>query len=194
MHRFSDLVLITILSFLAVSCAADDEASSDRSDEIVEIAETGSGYTGLAQAPQQIKVVLPEANARRGSILFTVKGCVICHQVNGVGGKAAPDLTSYRDAESVNPLLFSARMWRGASAMTQLQSIELGYTIELDDQDIADLAAFASSSSEQELFTIDSVGKEMQSWFLDERYWVTGDWDEYANRESRIPKMDSDTE
>ncbi|WP_306252151.1 cytochrome c [Parvularcula sp. IMCC14364] len=158
-------------------------------EEIVEVDDTTAA---LAQPPSAITVEVPEVNARRGRILFTVKGCVICHQVNGVGGTAAPALSASRQPESINPLTFTARMWRGAAAMTQLQNIELGYTIELDDQDFADLAAFAESPEEQALFTIDSVGAEMQDWFLNDRYWITGNWEEYKSRGSRIPTLEAE--
>lgn len=148
----------------------------------------------LSEPPAPVATAMSEMNARRGRILFIARGCVICHQANGVGGKAAPDLSASAPAASVNPLDFSARMWRGAPAMTALQAIELGYVIELDAQDIADLAAFAASVDEQKLLTIDSVGQEMRTWFLDEPHWKSGDWSEFLRRGEEIPSPAEDLE
>jgi mono/diheme cytochrome c family protein len=146
----------------------------------------------LAQPPAPLDVQTPELNARRGRILFITNGCVICHQVNGVGGKAAPDLSTTAPPTAVNPLEFSARIWRGAPAMTALQAIELGYVINLDAQDLADLAAFVASPEEQKLLTRNSVSQEMQGWFLDEPHWKSGDWAEYIKRGDHMPSMDED--
>jgi hypothetical protein len=71
-----------------------------------------------------------------------------------------------------------------------LQSIELGYVIDLDGQDIADLAAFAVSGEERALLTIDSVPAAMRDWFLNTPYWRTEEWSEYLRRGERIPLDD----
>ncbi len=146
----------------------------------------------LAEPPAPVLVDMPEVNPRRGRILFVTNGCVICHQVNGVGGAAAPRLDARGDQDAVDPLAFAASMWRGAEAMTALQSVELGYVIELDGQDIADLAAFAGSPDEQALLTLDTVSKEMRDWFLDEPYWLDDEWGDFLRRGSRIPLDDGE--
>ena len=146
----------------------------------------------LAAPPAEIAVELPEMNARRGRILFITNGCVICHQVNGVGGRAAPDMSAQTTPDTVNPLEFSARVWRGAPAMTALQAIELGYVIDLSAQDIADLAAFAASPQEQQLLTLDATPAGMRDWFLDEPHWRSDDWTEYLQRGDRIPGVGSE--
>ena len=146
----------------------------------------------LAAPPADIAVELPEMNARRGRILFITNGCVICHQVNGVGGRAAPDMSAQTTPDAVNPLEFSARVWRGAPAMTALQAIELGYVIDLSAQDIADLAAFAASPEEQQLLTLDATPAGMRDWFLDEPHWRSDDWTEYLQRGDRIPGVGSE--
>ena len=97
---------------------------------------------------------------------------------------AAPD--------AVNPLEFSARMWRGAPAMTALQAIELGYVIDLSAQDIADLAAFAASPEEQRLLTLDATPAGMRDWFLNEPHWRSDDWTEYLQQGDRIPGLGED--
>ena len=141
----------------------------------------------LSRPPAPVEMVVPAADPRRGRILFISNGCVICHQVNGVGGAAAPALDMPGSSGRVDPVEFSARMWRGASAMSALQSIELGYVIELNGQDIADIAAFTASPAERALLTLDSVPVEMRDWFLDMPYWRTDEWSEYEERGERIP-------
>jgi cytochrome c553 len=131
----------------------------------------------LAQYRGQM-IVVPDVDAMRGRQLFVMKGCVSCHSVKGVGGKAAPALDAPEDSESVDLLDFAARMWRGASAMQELQSIELGYRIELTGTEIGDLAAFASDPAAQRGFTIDEVPELLKDWFIDETYWDEGEWPE----------------
>ncbi|MEM9494700.1 MAG: c-type cytochrome [Pseudomonadota bacterium] len=161
-------------------------AESAPLDEVGDAAPQNSVAIALSKPPAPMRVLTPDTNARRGRILFVTNGCVICHQVNDVGGRAAPPLDGDDDTD-VDPLDFSARMWRGASAMSALQSIELGYVIELDGQDIADLAAFTESKSERSLLTLKTVSREMQDWFLDTPYWKTQNWDEYLKRGDRLP-------
>lgn len=141
----------------------------------------------LAEPPVEMQVATPAVNARRGRILFVTRACVICHSVNGVGGKAAPALDAQGQSAKLNPLDFSARMWRGAPAMASLQAIELGYVIDLSAQDIADLAAFAASPDEQALLTLDSTPVNLRDWFIDDRYWEGRDWTEYLARGERLP-------
>lgn len=135
------------------------------------------GPPQLAQLQGQM-IVVPDVDAMRGRRLFVMKGCVSCHSVEGVGGKAAPALDAPEDSTSVNLLDFAARMWRGSAAMQELQSIELGYQIELSGNEIGDLAAFASSPAAQEGFSIDEVPDLLRDWFIDEIYWDEGEWPE----------------
>ncbi len=182
-----------LLAVLMASACGGEKGGTAPAALSTEGAVIDEGLAALGEPPTSLAVTSPSVNARRGRILFITKGCVICHQVNGVGGKAAPDLSTDRRAHTVNPLEFSARMWRGAPAMTALQAIELGYVIDLDAQDIADLAAFAGSLDEQQLLTLSSVGVEMRSWFLDEPHWRSGDWTEYLKRGDAIPGVGEET-
>lgn len=143
--------------------------------------------TALSLPPVIRPVAAVDANPRRGRILFIADGCVICHQVNGVGGLAGPALDQDTPEDTVDPLAFSARIWRGARAMTALQAMELGYVIDLDGQDLADLAAFVASRDERPLLTLDSVSREMRTWFINEPYWIEDDWSEYRERGEAIP-------
>lgn len=182
---------LTLVAALLVGCdrtegppsntaptAALEEQADSRSDEM---------SAALAKPPVMLEVKMPEPNPRRGRILFITNGCVICHQVNGVGGSAGPRLDAAEPASTVDPLEFSARIWRGARAMTALQSLELGYVIELEGQDIADLAAFVASKDERDLLTLDAVSTEMRDWFINDPYWIDGEWDGYSERGAQIP-------
>lgn len=123
-----------------------------------------------------------ETDPARGRDLFVEKGCVICHAVNGVGGKAAPPLDAEIGAGPVDPLEFAARMWRGAPAMIELQSVELGYTIDLTADEIANLAAFASDREAQRKLTPESLPDNIADGLLDQRFWEMEDWDAYLAR------------
>lgn len=118
-------------------------------------------------------------DAAIGRVAFVEKGCVLCHSVNGVGGKAAPALDAPDPYVRPDPLDFAARMWRGAPAMVEFQSVELGYVIDLSADDIAHLAAFAASREEQKLLQESAVPGPMRDSILDERYWETEDWSDF---------------
>lgn len=136
-----------------------------------------------------LDLVRRELDSQAGRGLFIEKGCVICHAVNGVGGKAAPPLDAQIGTPPVDPLDFSSRMWRGAPAMIELQSVELGYTIYLTADEIANLAAFAADREEQKKLSIDQVPEPMRASFLDEQFWEAEDWTEFmrAGREGYEP-------
>ena len=138
-------------------------------------------------SPPRPMIVMPIVDAQRGRRLFVAKGCVSCHSVSGVGGKAAPALDAEDIPEPLDVLDFAARMWRGSLAMQELQELEFGYRIELSGDEIGDLAAFVASPDAQESFSIDEVPHLLRDWFIDEIYWGDGgDWP--VTREWRFPQ------
>lgn len=139
----------------------------------------GTTQTGSAPGNAASRIV---GAAETGRATFVQRGCVICHAVNGVGGKAAPALDAEIGGPEIDPLDFAARMWAGAPAMIELQSIELGYAISLTGQDIADLAAFAADIDEQKKLNADQVPQAMRDSLLDERFWEMEDWDEFLKK------------
>ncbi|PQA89491.1 c-type cytochrome [Hyphococcus luteus] len=161
------------------------------------IAACSAENSGAAsESAPETAVSLKTAGAREvdpviGKTLFVEKGCVICHSVNGVGGKAAPALDAQIGAPPIDPLEFAARMWRGAPAMIELQSIELGYTIYLTADDIANLSAFAADRAVQESLTPDDLPETIRSGLLDERFWEMEDWDDYLRegQEGEFPEQ-----
>ncbi|MCB2112470.1 MAG: c-type cytochrome [Parvularculaceae bacterium] len=118
-------------------------------------------------------------DAAVGRAAFVQKGCVLCHSVNGVGGKAAPALDAADDFVKPDPVEFAARMWRGAAAMVEFQSVELGYVIDLTADDIANIAAFAASRDAQKLLNEGDIPAPMRDSILDERYWEMEDWSDF---------------
>jgi len=161
--------IVSLLAFAAAACGQD----ADR-------AETDAARLG---------VVRRSVDAENGMTLFVDKGCVICHSVNGVGGKAAPALDAEIGAAAIDPLDFAARMWRGAPAMIELQSVELGYTISLTADEIADLAAFAADRERQKTLSLDALPETLKDGLLDEQFWEVEDWSEYlrGGREGEAP-------
>ena len=115
-----------------------------------------------------LTLVVPAIDAERGRQLFVTQGCVFCHSVNGIGGKAAPA----RDSDAAQPMVnltdFAARMWRGAPAMIELQEMDLGYQINLTGDELAHLAAFANDPVEQKKLIEEQVPELMREWYLDE--------------------------
>ncbi|RFB05090.1 c-type cytochrome [Parvularcula marina] len=107
-------------------------------------------------------------DARRGKSLFVSEGCVICHSVQGVGGRAAPGLDAVEWSRQEGAYDFAARMWAGAPIMSELQRLELGYQINLTGQDLADLTAFSRDEAVQGTFTIEDVPEDLRDWFLTE--------------------------
>lgn len=141
-------------------------------------ASEGEGASKAAKAQSKRHVVVPMVDADRGRRLFVTKGCIICHTVNGVGGSGGPALDSAETSQTVDVLGFAARMWRGASAMLKFQELELGYQINLDGGEIADLAGFLSNRELQDQFSMEEVPEPMRDWMLFEPYWLEEDWPE----------------
>lgn len=123
-----------------------------------------------AQADESpgLKLVLPVVDSERGRQLFVTKGCVYCHAVNGVGGKAAPAFDSDSAAPTIDLAGFIARMWGGAQAMIELQEMDLGYQIQLTGDELAHIAGFAHDPAEQKKLLEDQVPELMREWYLDE--------------------------
>lgn len=156
-----------LLALLA-SCGGTDPAASERA----EAAPTNSNAHGLIMVEREV-------DSSIGRELFVEKGCVICHAVNGVGGKAAPALDAPIGSEGIDALDFAARMWRGAPAMIELQAVELGYSIFLTADEIANIAAFAADRIEQEELTPDQLPDNIRDGLLDEQFWEMEDWDDF---------------
>ena len=133
--------------------------------------------------PQQIVIPLP--NPDNGRFLFASKGCVVCHSINGVGGRAGPELDPDTDGADIDPLEFAARMWRGAAAMTALQSMEFGYQIDLTGQEIADIAAFVASPKLRESFSEKDIPELLRGWTID-KPMTDEEWDQLGGNSQTL--------
>jgi cytochrome c len=131
-------------------------------DEAIEAA------TGNERAMARPALLVPVVDSARGRRLFVNKGCVLCHSVNGVGGRAATAFDATPGDMLINPFDFMARMWRGAAQMLALQSMELGYQIELSGDELADIIGFVSNAEAQAGFSLDEVPEAMHGWVVDE--------------------------
>ena len=114
--------------------------------------------------------VVSFGDSERGRDLFTGKGCVVCHAINGVGGKAGPELNADPREPHLDIFDFAARMWRGAPTMIVLQEMELGYQIDLTGQELADLARFIHDAEAQRSFKETDVPELIRDWMVEEVY------------------------
>jgi len=117
-------------------------------------------------------MVMPIPDGVRGKQIFVNRGCVICHAVNGVGGKLAPALDAKAGERTIKPFEFMARMWRGASEMIRLQSMELGYRIDFQGDELAHLFGFLSDHSVQKSFASDDIPDLIRDMITtDSKHW-----------------------
>ena len=112
---------------------------------------------------RDVGLALPPMDPERGRELFLEKGCVACHQINGVGGELGPTLNADDMPEPMNAFEFAARMWRGAPAMTELQNQLLGDPIELTGQELADIVAFAHDEQAQAKLSLEQVPEQYRN-------------------------------
>jgi len=98
-------------------------------------------------------MLLPFMSPAKGRKLFASKGCVLCHSINGVGGKDASALDASTMGTVMNPFEFAAKMWRGAATMIAVQEEELGEQIEFSGEELANIIAFVHSAEEQKKFS-----------------------------------------
>ncbi len=133
-----------------------------------------AAFAAPAQAGQEgaglIGFKVPFADAQEGRRLFVGKGCVVCHAINGVGGKAAPPLDGDPSQRHMDVFDFAARMWRGAATMIVLQEMELGYQITMTGPELAHLTRFVTDVEEQKKFSEADIPEVIRDWMVDEVY------------------------
>ena len=122
------------------------------------------------QSEKPMRLTLPVIDPTRGKALFIAKGCVLCHSVNGVGGRAGPPLDRAVPSDDIDILDFSARMWRGAFAMIELQGMELGYQLDFTGEELGHIIGFLSSDSTMATFDEDDVPDLIKDMFIREPY------------------------
>ncbi len=117
---------------------------------------------GAPDATAAAGLVLAPMDAANGRFLFASKGCVVCHSVNGVGGRDAPRLDAALMSQPMNPFEFAANMWRSAETMVMMQREELGYAIPMSGSELADIIAFVHDPREQAKFTRADIPEDIQ--------------------------------
>lgn len=138
-------------------------------------AEKGAKAKLPAKAPvarngRNIVVAIPVIDSARGARLFVNKGCVICHSINGVGGKAGPALDAADGSEVIDIFDFAARMWAGSFAMIELQGMELGYQVEFNGEELGHIAAFVYDQRAQKRFSESDVPDLIKDMIIREPY------------------------
>ena len=96
-------------------------------------------YLSLFLIPAALAAV--PGDAARGEAVLKSQRCLTCHQVNGVGGSAAPDL-GRRTGRAYTPALMVSLMWNHAPQMWQAMEAAGIAKPDLDEQQAADLFAY----------------------------------------------------
>jgi len=117
------------------------------------------GQGGALIAPG---LVLPKMNPKHGKELFASKGCVVCHEVNGVGGTDAASLDAKTMEPAMSPFDFFAKMWGGAEPMIEMQKEEIGHQLEFTGQDLADIIAFVHNRATQRTFSEKDIPEDIK--------------------------------
>lgn len=156
--------------FLAVGTAlvtvdADDVGAAEQSANA-----KASEKPSAGRERRSIVVAIPLIDSARGAQLFVNKGCVICHSINGVGGKAGPALDAAAGNEIVDIFDFAARMWAGSFAMIELQGMELGYQLEINGEELGHIAAFVYDRRAQKRFSESDVPDLIKDMIIREPY------------------------
>jgi mono/diheme cytochrome c family protein len=132
---------------------------------------SGTTSGGMMQGGQMVQggqmmmspgLIMPAMNPANGRKLYASKGCVICHSVNGVGGKDAAPLDASTMPGMVNPFDFVANMWRGAEMMVSMQKEELKQQTQFTGQELADIIAFVHDPAEQKKFSEADIPPEIK--------------------------------
>ena len=86
----------------------------------------------------------PQGNRSAGERLFKERKCIVCHSVNGVGGKSAPPLGS-QGGQAYTPNAMASAMWSHATGMWQAMDRAGIQRPQLTAQQAADLYAFLAA-------------------------------------------------
>jgi len=128
------------------------------------------GQASTRSDTRSVIVGIPVIDPARGARLFVTKGCVLCHSVNGVGGRAGPALDAPDGNSVVNIFDFAARMWAGSFAMIELQGMELGYQLEMNGEELGHIAAFIYDKKAQSQFAESDVPDLIKDMIIREPY------------------------
>ena len=119
---------------------------------------------------RMLRLTFPVIDSKRGRQLFVTRGCVLCHSVNKIGGRGGPPLDRIGEGQGADILDFTARMWRGAYAMIELQNMELGYQLDFSGEELGHIIAFLYDKSERSRFSGNDVPDLIKDMFIDQPY------------------------
>ena len=94
----------------------------------------------VSPAPLEGPLYVLPGNAEEGRVVFTEKGCVACHSVQGVGGRVGPDLA--RRGLHWGLTEFAAAMWNKAPAMSAAMKARGIDVPQLGAGEMADIVAY----------------------------------------------------
>ncbi len=98
-------------------------------------------------------LIFPPFDPVLGRKVFAQKGCVVCHQMNGIGGTDGPNLSYGKYDTPVNAMEVASDLWEKASIMIPMQKSELGGQIILTPEELSGLIAFLADPAEQKHFS-----------------------------------------
>ncbi len=86
----------------------------------------------------------PVGDAKAGKKIFSDKQCVVCHQIEGVGGVFGPSLDS---VVQFGPIFFAAAMWNHGPSMAQAMQARGIVRPQFSGNELRDLVAYVKSVS-----------------------------------------------
>ena len=84
-------------------------------------------------------------NADAGKKLFTKKGCILCHQIGGVGGVLGPSLDAV--GQTGAPINLAAAMWNHGPAMAEAMRAQGIERPNLSASELRDLVAYLRAAA-----------------------------------------------
>ena len=159
--RFCVLALVIAVGFAAMGMAEAAAQDSKKPGTTPPVsADEMKGYRfPLRGLPD---LVLPSMDPAKGRVYFATRACVVCHTVNGIGGKSAVALDIEVRPSTVDVLGFISRMWRGGTPMLALQRRLFAEQIDLTAEELGDIIAFLHSPKEQDRFSENDIPKFIQ--------------------------------
>ena len=103
------------------------------------------GAAGALVACTALAASIVPGDARRGEQLFKSEQCVLCHSFKGVGGTAAPDLSTRIDRD-YTPAVMASLMWNHAPDMWEGMKKRGIVKAELSPESASDLFAYFVSA------------------------------------------------
>lgn len=86
-------------------------------------------------------------DAKVGERLYTVKGCILCHEVGGKGGRVGPGLDFLKRLNS--PVLVAAAMWNHGPEMTATMEAKGVKRPTFQEKELVDLVAYIVAAAKE---------------------------------------------